>query len=192
VTGQATRTDSSMFPIRIYSFFLTFIFFLQTVSCKDYLIWLSSPNITDGKIGKEYLENHIRSMQQIVPSFKLHHSYNNLVLYGFLIYSASIDETQDWELFLELTPIKLMEDVIPNYRIAQSKVPIDYVPFVPPQLDEVTVSKDGAGLCTLTYDFIQKVITDQTKLHEMVGFLLLCLSVSVSLCLTRCLGCFCS
>jgi hypothetical protein len=161
-----------MFSIRssLLFFFLNHLFFIiQFVTCKDYLIWLSA-NLSDGKLGQEYLHNHITSMQQIIPSFKLYHAYDNLVRSGFLIYSASIDETsQDWELFLELTEIKLVEDIISQYRVAQRhNFPLDFVPFVPPKLEEVTVSKEGNAQCTFTYNFIDQVVNDQTTLHKMV------------------------
>jgi hypothetical protein len=155
--------------------FISFLFlsYFQIVLCKDFFVWLQSNAVTDGMSGKDYLKNHILTMETFVPSFRLIRKYNSLVMYGFLVYSATIDEIEDWEQFLQLAEneIKVVEEIQSTFRVAQAPKklsPVEFVPYVPPPMEAITVSSDGNGLCTLTYDFLHRTMTNGSTLHEMV------------------------
>lgn len=184
--------------------FIFFIFcFIPRIDSKEYFVWLQSTpssshpqqqqqqqQITDGISGKDYLKNHILTMETFLPSFKLIQRYNNLVLYGFLVYSASIDEINDWEQFISLAKndIKLVEEIHSNFHIAQSPLktyPVDFVPYVPPPKNAITVSSDENSLCTIPYDFLQRTLKNESTLHKMVS------SFSFSFHSQRGLGCLC-
>ena len=184
-------------------FFLPFFIFcfIPRIHSKEYFIWLqSTPNIsssnpqqqpiTDGIKGNDYLKNHILTMKTFLPSFKLIHRYNNLALYGFLVYSASIDEINEWEQFLSLAKneIKLVEEIHSNFHVAQSPLktyPVDFVPYVPPPKNAITVSSDGNSLCTIPYDFLQRTLKNESTLHKMVRAFIFFFT------LTRGVGCLC-
>jgi hypothetical protein len=177
---------------------LLFLFHFQIILCrKDYLIWLQSNVVTDGMLGKDYLKNHILTMETFLPSFQLIHKYNNLVMYGFLVYSASIDEKKDWEQFLQLgeNEIKIVEEIHTTFRVAQSPLktfPVEFVPYVPPPMNAMTVSSDGNALCTITYDFLQRTLTDERTLHKMVrSSFISSLPFHSRVGCVLCLGCLC-
>lgn len=157
---------------------LNFFFFLflniSFISSNNYFIWLKNDNkkIENGLNGKEYLNNHINSMKEIIPTFQLNYIYSNLIMFGYLIYSASINK-EYWNEFIEISNIKLAEEII-EYKIAQNiktTYPVEFISFTPPVIESITVSRDGFNLCTLTNDFIQNISINNSSLHEMVSLL---------------------